>query len=95
MELKMKNLSLDKLRGKGLTDDQRRMLMISGIVVSAAALLAYPAMLLYRRWRQRQSTNETPSEDHQVKSFAPSYLGHHKPHHRKAASDGHLQQTQA
>ncbi len=68
-------------------EQQRRYLMIAGIVVGSIALLTYPAMLLYRRFKNRR--NETSGESN-VKSFAPSYRGHHKPHHRKADANGHV-----
>lgn len=74
-----------------LNDQQKKYLMIAGICIGAAALLTYPAMLLYRRLTAQKKESET--EDTVVKSFAPSYRGNHKPHHRKAEANGHLQAT--
>ena len=67
-------------------DNTRKYLMIAGVIVGSIALLSYPAMLLYRRFKNRNQE----SEQSQTKSFAPSYRGSHKPHHRKAEANGHL-----
>lgn len=72
-----------------LNDQTRKYLMITGIVVGTAALLTYPAILLYRRLTaKRNASNE---EETPMKSFAPNYRGNHKPHHRRVEADGHLQ----
>lgn len=74
---------------------QRQILLVSGIVLGAAALLTYPAILLYRRYRDKQNAMNEEGEETQTKSFAPNYRGNHKPHHRKAESNGHLHQAHA
>jgi len=91
MKLNLRNWNM-RSRRNGLTDEQRRVLLISGIVVGTAALLTYPAILLYKRFRDRK--NQEHSEA-QGKSFAPNYRGNHKPHRRKAEANGHMQQAQA
>lgn len=84
----MKRMNID------LTNDQKRYMMIAGIVAGSVALLAYPAMLLFRKWNSRRQERGA-GEDTNVKSFAPSYRGNHKPHHRKAETNGHLQHASA
>ena len=76
-----------------MNDQTRKYLMIAGIVVGAAALLTYPAIQLVKMIRsKRNRVNEQEEDTNQVKSFAPSYRGSHKPHHRKADANGHLHQ---
>jgi hypothetical protein len=82
-------MNLRNLRDIELNDQQRKILMISGIVVGAAALLTYPAILLFRRMRNRRNNSEQ-MEDNTMKGFAPNYRGNHKPHHRKAEAVGHV-----
>jgi len=95
MKLNMRNLNMRSMRGNRMSDQQRQILLISGIVVGAAALLTYPAILLYRRWRDKKNEMMETGEENQTKSFAPSYRGNHKPHHRKVESNGHLHQANA
>ena len=57
-----------------------------GIAVLAAGALAYPAYRLYKyavnRRKSAQNKTDDPSTEHATKkSFAPSYLGDHRPHH--------------
>jgi hypothetical protein len=75
-----------------LTDEQKKYLMIAGVVAGSIALLTYPAILLYRKLKSRRNEQ---TEDSNVKSFAPSYRGSHKPHHRKAETNGHVQHANA
>jgi hypothetical protein len=82
-------MNLRNLKDIELSDQQRKVLMISGIVLGAAALLTYPAILLIRRMRNKR-TNGEQQEDNNMKSFAPNYRGNHKPHHRKAEANGHV-----
>jgi hypothetical protein len=74
-----------------MNDQQKRYLMIAGITIGAAALLAYPVMQLVKMIRNRKNSVVQEETSH-MKSFAPSYRGSHKPHHRKAEanSDSHL-----
>jgi len=95
MKMNLQNLNLRSLRGNRMSEQQRRILMISGIVVGAAALLTYPAILLYRRIKDKRARMAEQPEEHQTKSFAPSYRGDHKPHHRKAEANGHMHQANA
>ena len=92
--MNLRNLSLPGFRSRGMSEQQRRILMISGIVIGAAALLTYPAILLYRRYRNRINEMNRGDESN-TKNFAPSYRGQHKPHHRKAEANGHMQQSHA
>lgn len=82
-------MNLQNLKDIELSDQQRKVLMISGIVVGAAALLTYPVILLFRRLRNRRNNSEQ-MEDNTMKGFAPNYRGNHKPHHRKAEANGHV-----
>lgn len=72
-------------------DRQKKYLMITGIIAGSAAVLAYPAMLLYKRLTRNRNASE--EEETQIKQFAPAYRGQHKPHHRKAESNGHMNQA--
>jgi hypothetical protein len=82
-------MNLQNLKDIELSDQQRKVLMISGIVVGAAALLTYPVILLFRRLRNRRNNSEQ-MEDNTMKGFAPNYRGNHKPHHRKSEANGHV-----
>jgi len=95
MNWNLRNLDLPQLRSNNrLSDEQRRILMISGIVIGAAALLTYPAILLYRRYKNRSAETDHFEEDHAAKSFAPSYRSKQpKTHNRKAETNGHVQQA--
>ncbi|HRO42190.1 MAG TPA: hypothetical protein PL009_05115 [Flavipsychrobacter sp.] len=95
MKMNMEHLNMRNLRGNGMSEEQRRILMISGIVIGTAALLTYPAILLYRHFRNQQSEMNQQQEENTTKSFAPSYRGKHKPHHRKAESNGHIPEAQS
>lgn len=95
MKLNLRNWNMRSRRQSGLTDEQRRILLISGIVIGAAALLTYPAILLYRRLRHQGNHEDEHIPEAQGKNFAPNYRGNHKPHRRKAEANGHMQQTQA
>ena len=75
-----------------MNDQTRKYLMITGIVIGAAALLTYPAIQLVKMIRSRRNKTDEQEDTNQVKSFAPSYRGSHKPHHRKAEANGHLHQ---
>ena len=75
-----------------MNDQSRKYLMITGIVIGAAALLTYPAIQLVKMIRSRRNKTDEQEDTNQVKSFAPSYRGSHKPHHRKAEANGHLHQ---
>ena len=76
-------------------DTRRQILLISGIVLGAAALLTYPAILLYRRLQDKRNAMNEEDTENQTKSFAPNYRGNHKPHHRKAEANGNLHQAHA
>jgi hypothetical protein len=95
MKMNLRSLNLPGFRRNRMSDEQRRILMISGIVIGAAALLTYPAILLYRRIRDKRMQANQQNEESTGKSFAPSYRGNHKPHHRKAEANGHVQQAHA
>ena len=78
-------------RWYGMDNSTRNYLMIAGIVVGSAALLTYPAILLYRRFRDRKNQHTSTEMDaNDTKSFAPAYRAKHKPHHRKADANGHI-----
>ena len=93
--MKMNLRSLRNYRGSRMSEKQRQILLISGIVIGAAAVLTYPAILLYRRWRDRRNQAAEEGTENQGKEFAPSYRGRHKPHHRKAEANGHMHQAHA
>lgn len=92
MKMNLRNLNVPGFRARGMSAEQRKVLMISGIVLGAAALLTYPAILLYRRMRNKRNQQ---SEEGKSKSFAPNYRGNHKPHHRKTEANGQIQQAHA
>ncbi|MBA3829459.1 MAG: hypothetical protein H0X33_11025 [Taibaiella sp.] len=60
-----------------------------GLVALAAGALYYPAMRLYKAYAAKKSAATEGDEEAPQKHFAPSYLAKHKPHHRKAESNGH------
>ncbi len=57
----------------------------AGLVALGVGLLAYPAFRLYKYLAAR---NNSGGEVTHYKLF-PAYRGKHKPHHRKASSNGH------
>ena len=61
----------------------------AGLVALGAALLAYPAMRLYKYVAARRNAGE--DMDGMIrKPFASAYRGNHKPHHRKVLQNGKL-----
>lgn len=69
-------------RSPGLSPQQRKTLMVAGISIGIAALLTYPAILLYRRMENKQKA------DGNAKALAPGYRGNHKPLQRMAEANG-------
>lgn len=66
---------------------------VAGLVVLGMGILSYPAFRLYKYLAQRRKKmmEDTKEEGNGVtKSFSPAYRGHHKPHHRKAEANGHM-----
>jgi uncharacterized membrane protein YebE (DUF533 family) len=59
----------------------------AGLVAIGVGLLAYPAYRLYKYLASRNADKE--EEIAHYKLF-PSYRGKHKPHHRKATGNGHI-----
>ena len=72
--------------------DQRtkKYLQVAGIVAGAGTLLTMAGVRLYKMYQAKKAAkaDETTEETH--RAFAPSYLGKHKPHHRKAKSNGEV-----
>ena len=64
-------------------------LKTAGIVALAAGLLYYPATRLYKYLKTKRADNNADTEETGIKSFAPSYRGKHKPHHRHAPQSNH------
>jgi hypothetical protein len=63
-------------------------LKTAGLVTLGAALLAYPAMRLYKYLAARRAAGNEDGVTH--KPFASAYRGNHKPHHRKVLQNGKL-----
>jgi hypothetical protein len=62
-----------------------------GLITLAAGLLAYPVYRLVKYViDKRNQQSEEGEESHPAKNILPSYRGKHKPHHRKADSNGHI-----
>lgn len=64
----------------------------AGLITLAAGLLAYPVYRLvkYAIDKRNSAMDEEGEDSPTAKNILPSYRGKHKPHHRKAESNGHL-----
>lgn len=60
-----------------------------GLIALAASVLAYPTVRLVRYAMQRRKDLNAEGETLTTKLFN-AYRGKHKPHHRKAESNGHI-----
>jgi len=58
-----------------------RNIRVIGLAALTIGALAYPAMLLYKKWSGTKK-QDSDNEEHANKAFAPNYLSSHKPHHR-------------
>lgn len=61
----------------------------AGLVALGAALLAYPAMRLYKYVAARRAAGAN-EDGVNHKPFLSAYRGNHKPHHRKLLQNGKL-----
>ena len=68
----------------------QRYLQIGGIIFGAAAIVGVTGYWVYKLIQKRRMSKMNLEESTPTKSFAPSYRGHHKPHHRKVEANGHL-----
>lgn len=62
----------------------------AGLVALGAALLAYPAMRLYKYVAARRAAGDEDESGANHKPFASAYRGNHRPHHRKVLQNGKL-----
>ncbi len=69
----------------------KKSLLISGIALGIVAALIIPGKMLYKKVkaRKQQSENGHDDDEEHTRHFASSYLGRHKPHHRKARVNRH------
>jgi hypothetical protein len=65
----------------------------AGLIALAAGILAYPAYRLvkYALQKRRDMANAGLEDGTLTKKLFNAYRGTHKPHHRKAEANGHLQ----
>ena len=64
----------------------------AGLVALAASILAYPTYRLvkYALQKRKDMANEGLEDGTLTTKLFNAYRGKHKPHHRKAESNGHL-----
>lgn len=68
----------------------KKYLQIGGIVAGAGTILALAGVRLYKMYqaKKQQAADAEQNGEETPRHFAPSYLGKHKPHHRKAKANG-------
>lgn len=72
-----------------MNQSTKKYLQIGGIVAGAGTLLILGGMRLYKMYQARKQQSAGQQEETH-RHFAPSYLGKHKPHHRKAKANGQV-----
>ena len=70
-----------------LDAQNKKNLMIAGIIVGAAALLTYPAILLYRRLKNRRS--QDIEENYEI--LQSEFSSNSRPAQRKVTANGQLE----